>query len=286
MTNAKIIREKIAATSNTKKITKAMEMVAASKMRKSQLAMQLSRPYAEKIIDVISHVAASNSEYKHPYLVARDVVNVGVLIISSDRGLCGGLNNNLFKLALYKIHELKSSGYNVKLFIVGKKAESFFKKFGLEVLGVKSGFANGITSEELFGITRLVLQSYDKKEVDSIRVFYNKFINTMSQQPTDTQLLPIVSNKDKEYAKQWDYIYEPEANELLNDLLTRYIDSTIYQAVVENVASEQSARMVAMKSATDNANDLIKKFQLSYNKARQASITQEISEIVGGAAAV
>ena len=286
MSNTREILDKIKTISNTQKITKAMEMVAASKMRRSQNMMEKGRPYFAKINQVINHLANSNSEYKHPYLVDREVNSIGFLIISSDRGLCGGLNNNLFRKALVAIQEAQQDGKRAELYLVGKKAESYFKNFGLEIKGTKSGLGNDVDSARLTGLTKLMLDRFDDKKIDSINILYNKFINTMSQEPTLGQLLPLVPSQEQEYKGHWDYIYEPESNELLDELLTRYVGSYVYQSIVENVACEQSARMVAMKSATDNAGELIKQFKLTYNKARQASITQEISEIVGGAAAV
>jgi F-type H+-transporting ATPase subunit gamma len=286
MSNTREILDKIKTISNTQKITKAMEMVAASKMRKSQTMMQNSRPYSDKILDVIGHLARSNSEYKHPYLQDREVKGIGYLIVSSDRGLCGGLNNNLFKTTLLEIQQKQKEGFNIELYLIGKKAEAYFKRFDLNIQGLKSGLGNSVDSVKLTGITKLMLDRYDQGKLDVVKVIYNRFVNTMSQDPKIHQLIPLESDQEGTYASHWDYIYEPDARELLDQLLTRYVESTVYQAVVENVACEQSARMVAMKSATDNAGELIKKFRLSYNKARQASITQEISEIVGGAAAV
>lgn len=286
MSNTREILDKIKTISNTQKITKAMEMVAASKMRKSQLMMERGRPYFDKIQQVIRHLSHSNSEYRHPYLVNREVKSIGYLIISSDRGLCGGLNNNLFRNVLLEIQKQQQAGKKVEIFLIGKKAENYFKNFNLDIQGVKSGLGNNIDSAGLVGITKLVLDRFDREEIDSIKIIYNKFVNTMTQMPTETQLLPLIQDDGDEYKGYWDYIYEPAAIELLDELLGRYVESAVYQAIVENVACEQSARMVAMKSATDNAGELIKSFKLSYNKARQASITQEISEIVGGAAAI
>ncbi len=286
MSNTREILDKIKTISNTQKITKAMEMVAASKMRRSQLLMENSRPYSDKILQTISHLAKSHSEYRHPYFHSREIKNIGYLIVSSDRGLCGGLNNNLFKNILMEIQKNQQQGYGIELFLIGKKAESYFRRFDLDIQGLQSGLSNKIDSSRLTGITKLMLDRYDKGRIDSVKVVYNKFINTMSQQPIIHKLIPLETEQEDSDASYWDYIYEPDARDLLDELLTRYIEAIVYQALVENIACEQSARMVAMKSATDNAGELIKQFRLSYNKARQASITQEISEIVGGAAAV
>ncbi|NQY43210.1 MAG: F0F1 ATP synthase subunit gamma [Legionellales bacterium] len=286
MSNTREILNKIKTISNTQKITKAMEMVAASKMRRSQIMMEKSRPYSDKMLQVISHLAKSHSEYRHPYFDKRDIKNIGFLIISSDRGLCGGLNNNLFKQILFEIQKCQEQGFGVELFLVGKKAEAYFRRFDLDIQGLQHGLSNKVDSARITGITKLMLDRYTKGKIDSIKVVYNKFVNTMSQEPIIRRLIPLESAQEETYDYYWDYIYEPEARGLLDELLNRYIESIVYQAVVENVACEQSARMIAMKSATDNAGELIKKFRLSYNKARQASITQEISEIVGGASAV
>lgn len=286
MPNTRDILDQIKSVTNTQKITKAMEMVAASKMRKSQDLMQKSRPYFQKIHQVIRHVAHSHSEYRHPYLIQRTVKKIGLLIISSDRGLCGGLNHNLFKDALVTIQQAQQQGHEVELYLVGKKAESYFNKFALKIVAVEHGFSNMVSASGIVGLTQVILERFDDNQVDQIVVMYNKFINTMSQHPTNFQLLPLLPAISDDYNGYWDYLYEGEATALLDDLLDRYIESSIYQAIVENIACEQSARMVSMKSATDNAGELINKFKLSYNKARQASITQEIAEIVGGAAAV
>ena len=285
MANTKEIRDKIKSTTNTQKITRAMEMVAASKMRKTQQKMQACRPYSNKIMKVIRHLALGHSEYRHPYLEKRKIQKVAYLIISTDRGLCGGLNSNLFKKALEEIQK-KQETCEVELYLIGKKAQSFFQRFGLDIQGVKTDIGDRPELTDILGVTKLMLEKFDSGRIDSIKVLYNQFINTMVQKPVITQLIPLVPDSDLIPKSHWDYIYEPDAKDILEQLLTRYVESTIYQSVVENIACEQSARMMAMKSATDNASTVIDSYTLKYNKARQASITQEISEIIGGAAAV
>ena len=286
MSGAKEIRTKIKSIKNTQKITRAMEMVAASKMRKSQDRMAATRPYAQKIHDVISHVALSHSEYHHPYLQKRELKRVGVLIISTDRGLCGGLNINLFKEILKSITQWQKDGIEVDLCIIGRKAEAFFKRFDLNIIGITSQLGDKPSINELIGVVKIMLDNFDDNKLDAIYLGFNEFVNTMAQKPNIKQLLPLQPAENGPRAQYWDYIYEPDAKELLDILLSRYIESEVYQGVVENIACEQAARMVAMKSASDNADDLITEFQLAYNKARQAAITQEIAEIIGGAAAV
>ncbi|WOO49792.1 F0F1 ATP synthase subunit gamma [Hafnia alvei] len=287
MAGAKEIRSKIASVQNTQKITKAMEMVAASKMRKTQDRMAASRPYAETMRKVIGHLALGNLEYKHPYLEERDVKRVGYLVVSTDRGLCGGLNINLFKKLLADMKEWSEKGVQVDLALIGSKAASFFGSVGGNVVGQVTGMGDDPKLSDLIGPVNIMLQAYDEGRLDKLYVVSNKFINTMSQEPQILQVLPLPPGDDEELKeKSWDYLYEPDPKALLDTLLRRYIESQVYQSVVENLASEQAARMVAMKAATDNGGNLIKELQLVYNKARQASITQELTEIVSGAAAV
>ncbi|MGL4751535.1 MAG: F0F1 ATP synthase subunit gamma [Aeromonadaceae bacterium] len=287
MAGAKEIRNKIGSVKNTQKITSAMQMVAASKMRKVQERMGSSRPYAVSMRKVIGHIALGNLEYKHPYLEEREAKRVGYIIISTDRGLCGGLNINLFKATLGSMKQWKDQGADASLALLGSKACGFFGRFGYKVLAQASGFGDNPTVNDLIGSVRVMLQAYDNGEIDRLYLVYNKFVNTMVQQPVVDQLLPLPKAKDDKMAKRhWDYLYEPDPKALLDQLLSRYIESQVYQGVVENLASEQAARMVAMKSATENADTLINDLQLVYNKARQAGITQELTEIVSGAAAV
>ncbi len=287
MAGAKEIRNKIASVKNTQKITSAMKMVAASKMRKAQDRMDSSRPYAVTMRKVIGHIALGHLEYKHPYLEEREAKRVGYIIISTDRGLCGGLNINLFKAALTSMKEWKEKGVETSLALVGSKACSFFARYGGKVLAQASGLGDNPSVNDLIGSVKVMLEAYDNGEIDRLYLVYNKFVNTMVQQPHVDQLLPLPKAKDEKMAKRhWDYLYEPDPKHLLDQLLGRYIESQVYQGVVENLASEQSARMVAMQAATDNADTLISDLQLVYNKARQAAITQELTEIVSGAAAV
>ena len=286
MSGAKEIRGKIASVKNTQKITSAMELVAASKMRKAQDRMAASKPYAEKIRQVVRHLANSNPEYKHTYMDDREVKRVGVIVVSSDRGLCGGLNINLFKKTLQLTKQWKEKGCEVDMTLIGGKAVSFFRSVGGNVVATKTGLGDEPAVEDLIGAVKVMLNAFESGTIDRLYLMYNDFVNTMTQTPTSIQLLPLEASKDEEYQHHWDYIYEPEAKEILDYLLVRFVESQVYQGVVENNACEQAARMVAMKSATDNAGNLINELQLVYNKARQAAITQEISEIVGGAAAV
>lgn len=288
MAGAKEIRTKIASVKSTQKITKAMEMVAASKMRKTQERMSSSRPYSTAIRNVISHVSKGNIEYKHPFLVEREIKKVGFLVISTDRGLCGGLNVNLFKTALNEFKQWKDKRVNVEVALVGSKAISFFHSIGLTIRGQTSGMGDTPSVEQIIGIANTMFDNYSSGEYDAIYVIYNKFINTMSQKPVVQQLIPLPELEEDELVSEnsWDYLYEPSSKYLLDKLLNRYLEAQVYQAVVENLASEQAARMVAMKSATDNAGNLINDLQLIYNKARQASITNELNEIVAGAAAI
>lgn len=287
MAGAKEIRTKIKSIRNTQKITKAMEMVAASKMRKAQDRMQASRPYSEKIRNVIDHLAHAHPEYRHPYLIEREGRRVGIIVISSDRGLCGGLNINLFKSTVLMMKDFNQRGVEIDLCTIGAKGLAFFKRLGGRIEAQATHLGDAPHVQQLIGIVKVMLDAYDEGKIDQLFLAYNKFVNTMSQKPRIEQLLPVPAPAEgKEKKLYWDYIYEPDAREVLDELLTRYIESLVYQGVVENLASEQAARMVAMKSASDNAGDLIDELQLAYNKARQAAITQEISEIVGGAAAV
>lgn len=288
MAYAKEIRTKIGSVKSTQKITKAMEMVAASKMRRSQDAMESSRPYAQTIRKVIGHVANASLEYRHPYLEEREAKRVGYIIISTDRGLCGGLNINLFKKAITDMQTWKEKGAQIELAIIGSKATAFFNNSGAKVAAQVSGLGDSPSLEDLIGSVGVMLKKYDKGELDRLYLVFNQFVNTMVQKPKIDQLLPLPKSdsEDMQRDHMWDYIYEPEPKPLLDALLLRFIESQVYQGVVENLACEQAARMVAMKAATDNASNLIDDLQLVYNKARQAAITQELSEIVGGAAAV
>ena len=288
MASAKEIRNKIGSVQNTQKITKAMEMVAASKMRKTQEAMESSRPYAQTMRKVIGHLALGSLEYKHPYLEEREAKRVGYIIVSTDRGLCGGLNINLFKQAINNVQTWTEKGAEVDLALIGAKATAFFNNYGGNVTAQVSGLGDSPTVDELIGTVGVMLKKYDEGQLDRLYLVYNKFVNTMVQEPVIDQLLPLPKSEDEEMQRNhsWDYIYEPEPQPLLDALLVRYVESQVYQGVVENLASEQAARMVAMKAATDNAGDLIDDLQLVYNKARQAAITQELSEIVSGASAV
>ena len=286
MASPKEIRTQIKSIRSTQKITKAMEMVAASKMRKVQARMAASRPYSERIRKVIGHLAKANPEYRHPFMVERPVKRVGYIVISTDRGMCGGLNVNLFKAAVMAVRESREQGAEVDFCILGSKAVSFFKRFGGKVLAQTTHLGDTPHVEALIGTIKVMLDAYKDGQIDRLYLVNNVFVNTMSQKPTVSQLLPTQPIEDAELQEYWDYLYEPEARELLDSVLTRYVESQVYQGAVENAACEQAARMVAMKSASDNAGDIISDLQLAYNKARQAGITKELSEIVGGAAAV
>ncbi|OKY27531.1 F0F1 ATP synthase subunit gamma [Thalassotalea sp. PP2-459] len=286
MSGAKEIKSKIGSVQNTQKITSAMEMVAASKMRRAQDAMAASRPYAENMRNVIGHIALGNLEYRHPYLEEREVKRVGYIVVSTDRGLCGGLNVNLFKSVLSDAGKWQADGAEVEFCVVGSKATAFFNNMGANVTAQVSGLGDTPSVTDLIGSVRVMLDAYDNGKIDKLYVVYNKFVNTMTQQPTIDQLLPLPKSDDDAIQHRWDYLYEPDAQAILDKLLVRYTESQVYQGVVENLACEQAARMIAMKAATDNAGDLIDNLQLVYNKARQASITQELSEICAGAAAV
>ncbi len=286
MAGGKEIKTKIASVQNTQKITAPMEMVAASKMRRAQDQMFATRPYAQSIADVVSHVASSHPEYKHPFLIERPIKRAGIVAISTDRGLCGGLNTNMFKKALNHIGELDEKGIEIEVVTFGTKALNFFKRIGAKVVAETSHIGDTPEIGQIIGPVQTLLQSYEKGEIDVIYLIANEFVNTMTQQPKMVQLVPVEPTPDKEFSHHWDYIYEPDSKQVLDGVLERYIESLVYQAVVENVACEMAARMIAMKSATDNAGEMIDELQLIYNRERQASITQEISEIVGGAAAV
>ena len=286
MAGAKEIRTKIKSIQSTQKITRAMEMVAASKMRRAQERMRHARPYAEKIRNVIAHLAAANTEFKHPYMIDREVKRVGVIVISSDRGLCGGLNNNLFRRLIGEMRKLRDQSVEADFCAVGSKAAVFLKRIGARVQAQATHLGDAPGIDDLIGTVKVMLDSYDEGTIDRLYIAYNHFVNSMTQNPVIEPILPRPASEEKEVGHHWDYIYEPDAREVLEHLLTRYIESLVYQGVVENVACEQAARMVAMKAASDNATDLIDELQLAYNKARQAAITQELSEIVGGAAAV
>ena len=286
MASGKEIKGKIGSIKNTQKITSAMEMVAASKMKKAQERMASGRPYAQNMLKVIGHIANGNLEYRHPYLEEREVKRVGYIVISTDRGLCGGLNTNEFKLVPQDVKKWREQGVEVDFAALGSKACSFFNRFGGKLLAAESGLGDKPSVSDVVGVVRVMLKAYDEGQIDRVFLVFNDFVNTMTQKPVINQLLPLPKSEDEEYQHRWDYIYEPDPKEILEALMVRYIESQVYQGVVENAASEQAARMVAMKAATDNAGNLIDELQLVYNKARQAAITQEISEIVSGAAAV
>jgi len=287
MAGSKEIRTKIKSVENTRKITKAMEMVAASKMRKAQERMRAARPYAEKIRNVAAHLSHAQAEYRHPFLVKRDTVkNVGLIVITSDKGLCGGLNTNVLRISVNRMQAWEAEGKGVKVSAVGNKGLGFMGRIGADVKSHITGLGDKPQMEKLIGPVKVLLDAYIAGEIDQLYIAYNRFINTMKQESIVEQLLPLSGEKIGAPAGHWDYIYEPDAQVVVDDLMVRYIESLIFQAVAENMASEQSARMVAMKSASDNAKTVISDLKLVYNKARQAAITKEISEIVGGAAAV
>ena len=287
MAGAKEIRTKIKSVQNTQKITKAMEMVAASKMRKAQERMRASRPYAEKMRDVLSHLAQAHCEYKHPYLQDRnEVKRVGYIVVSTDRGLCGGLNTNMFKKAVMNMSEWHDKNVEIDICAIGKKATTFFARFQGNIVSKASDLGDQPSHEALIGAVKVMLDAYDEGKIDRLFLVSNNFENTMTQTPVVQQLIPATGEIDRELEHHWDYMYEPDTKPIIDALMMRFIESQVYKGVVENIACEMSARMIAMKSATDNASDIIKELQTIYNKARQASITQEISEIVAGAAAV
>jgi F-type H+-transporting ATPase subunit gamma len=288
MAGEKEIRSKIASVKNMQKITSAMEKVAASKIRKAQKQMQASRPYAQRIRRVIGHLAHANPDYKHPFLTERETKRIGYIVISTDRGLCGGLNANLFKKMIGEISDAQSDNIEVDLVLVGAKAVAFFRRMGGNVVGTATHLGDKPSANDLIGSIKIMLDSYSEGKIDRLYLVANEFVNSMTQTPRVVQLLPAsgVGTDVEDLQDHWDYIYEPDAGELLDDVLMRYIESQVYRGAVENFACEMAAKMMAMKSATDNAGDIIDELQLQYNKARQAAITQEISEIVGGAAAV
>ncbi len=287
MAIAKEIRTKIRSIKNTQKITRAMEMVAASKMRKVQDRMRRARPYASKIAQVIAHLGRVSSEYRHPFLETREIKRVGYIIVTTDRGLCGGLNTNLFKTVIRHIRDWTEKGAEINLSLVGTKAESFFKRFGGKVLAQTDHLGDAPAVADLVGIVKVMLDAYLENRIDALYLCSNEFVNTMRQEPHLQQILPIVPSADEKLQHHWDYIYEPDnAKDILNKILTRYIESQVYRGVIENIACEQAARMIAMKNATDNAADLIGELELAYHKARQAAITRELTEIVAGASVV
>jgi len=286
MAAGKEIRTKISSIRSTQKITSAMEMVAASKMRKAQDRMRLGKPYARRMRSVVGHIANAAPEYQHLYLKQRDVKRVGFLVVSTDRGLCGGLNINLFKRTVRSMKEWADQGIEIELSLIGAKAAAFFNSYGGNITSAVRDIGETPALADLIGGVKTMLDAYEEGRIDRLFLVSNQFVNTMTQDPTVEQLLPLEADDSQEMKHHWDYIYEPDARELLERLLTRYIESQVYQAVVENGACEQAARMLAMKNATENAGELIDDFQLIYNKARQAAITQELSEIVSGAAAI
>ena len=286
MPGTKEIRTKIASVKSTQKITKAMEMVAASKMRRAQDRMRLARPYAEKIRTVIGHLSQANPDYKHPFLVERDAKKVGIIVVSSDRGLCGALNTNVFKSTLLLMREWQGKGAEVSLCLLGSKGLAFFRRLGLPILASVTGLGDKPHVKDLLGSVKVMLDAYKDGSIDRLFIVNAQFVNTMTQKPTVTQLLPVLTEDADDLQEHWDYIYEPGAAEILDGVLMRYIESQVYRSAVESVACEMAARMVAMKAASDNAGNLIGDLQLIYNKARQAAITKELAEIVGGAAAV
>lgn len=286
MASGKEIRNKIKSIRNTQKITRAMEMVAASKMRRAQDRMRAARPYAQKMRTVIGHLASASAEYKHPFLVDRTIRRVGFIVVSTDRGLCGGLNANMFRAMLREMEHWRDQGMEMDFCTIGNKASMFFRRLGARIIGQASHLGDTPKVEDLIGSVKVMLDGYGAERIDRLFMVYNEFVSSMTQRPRVEQLLPLTASPEGQLKHRWDYIYEPDSREILDHLLLRYIESLVYQGVVENVACEQAARMVAMKAASDNAETLINELQLAYNKARQALITQELSEIVGGAAAV
>jgi F-type H+-transporting ATPase subunit gamma len=288
MAGEKEIRNKIRSVKNMQKITSAMEKVAASKIRKAQAQMEASRPYAQRIRRVISHLSHANPDATHPFMIEREVKRVGIIIISTDRGLCGGLNANLFRRVIGEISDWREKDVEVDLALVGAKAVQFFRRMGGNVVGTASHLGDQPTVNDLIGAITIMLNAYEEGKIDRLFLLHNEYVSAMSQKPVSATLLPVseIAEKEEQMQEMFDYIYEPEAGELLEEFLSRYIESQVYRGAVENFACEMAAKMVAMKSATDNAGEIIDKLQLQYNKARQAAITQEISEIVGGAAAV
>ena len=286
MAGGKEIRTKISSIKNTQKITKAMEMVSASKMRKAQERMKLGKPYAHRIRSVIGHIANATPEYRHIYFDTRDVKRMGYIVVSTDRGLCGGLNVNSFKATVASMREWHDKNVEIDVCTIGGRAATFFKNYGGNVVASVRDIGNSAELAEIIGAVRVMLDKFDSGEIDQLMIVSNEFVNTMTHTPAVEQLLPLLPSEEEDLRHHWDYLYEPDAKELLDGLLSRFIESQVYQAVVENNSCEQAARMIAMKSASDNASDLIDELELVYNKARQAAITQELSEIAGGAAAV
>ena len=287
MPGSKEIRTKIKSVQNTRKITKAMEMVAASKMRRAQERMRTARPYSEKIRNVAAHISHANPEYPHPFLIERDTVKrIGIIVVTTDKGLCGGLNTNILRLALAKMKEWDAQGEEIEVCAIGNKGLGFMQRLGAKVVSQVTGLGDKPHMETLLGAIKVMLDGYTEDRFDRLMIFYTRFINTMKQEPVMEQLLPLAGERLGTPEGSWDYIYEPDAKDVLDQVLTRYIEALSYQSITENIASEQSARMVAMKAASDNAGTVIDELTLIYNKTRQASITKELSEIVGGAAAV
>jgi F-type H+-transporting ATPase subunit gamma len=287
MAGGREIKTKIKSVQNTRKVTRALEMVSASKIRKAQDRMKASRPYARMMRQIVGHVAKANTDYVHPFMVERkDVKRVGYIIVSTDRGLCGGLNSQMFRRILADMRVWQDKGVEIDLVCVGQKAATFFRRLKVNMLASVTHLGEQPHVEQLIGVIKVMLDGFEAGNIDRVFLCYNDFINTMAQRPVQDQLLPLPADEALESKHSWDYLYEPDAKTVLNHVVTRYVESLVYQAVLENLASEHAARMVAMKSASDNANKLIETLQLIYNKARQAAITQEISEIVGGAAAV
>ncbi|MDY0049481.1 MAG: F0F1 ATP synthase subunit gamma [Halothiobacillaceae bacterium] len=286
MAVAKEIRTKIKSIQNTRKITKAMEMVAASKMRRAQEAMENTRPYAAKMLEVVQHLTNAHPEYRHPFMVERPVKRVGLIVVTTDRGLCGGLNVNLLKMALNEIRDYTAKGVEVEVCAIGAKSRGFFKRFGGNILASVTHLGDRPTYAKVRGVTNAMFKAYDEGQIDRIVLLRNEFVNSMVQRPQSRQLVPLVLERDERLGHRWDYIYEPDSRDVLDAVLRRYVAGLVLQSTVENVACEMAARRIAMKNATDNAGEIIKELKLVYNKARQAAITQEISEIVSGAAAV
>jgi F-type H+-transporting ATPase subunit gamma len=287
MAGGREIKTKIKSVQNTRKVTRALEMVSASKIRKAQERMKASRPYARLIKQMIGHIAKANSEYTHPFMVDRsDIKRIGYIVVSTDRGLCGGLNSQMFRRILADMREWQSKGVEIDVVCVGQKAATFFRRLKVNVTGTVTHLGEKPQLEKLVGVIKVMLDAFSAGKLDRVFLNYSDFVNTMTQKPTQDQLLPLPASETLQSKHDWDYIYEPNAETVLDHVMTRYVESLVYQAVLENLASEQAARMVAMKSASDNATKLIGTLNLIYNKARQAAITQEISEIVGGAAAV
>lgn len=287
MPGTKEIRVKIRSVQNTRKITKAMEMVAASKMRKAQERMRHARPYGEKIRNVAAHMSHAHSEYRHPFLIERNTVQrIGIIVVTSDKGLCGGLNTNVLRMALNSMKQWKGEGEEIEVCVIGNKGLGFMQRLKANIVSHVTGLGDRPQMDKLVGAIKIMLDGYSEDRFDRLMIFYTSFVNTMKQEPRMEQLLPLTGKELGAATGVWDYIYEPDAKSVLDDVLKRYVETLIYQAVAENIASEQSARMVAMKAASDNAGTLIDELTLVYNKSRQALITKELSEIVGGAAAV